>query len=259
MVQDNSGRALFRFGGVPEIDSQLATLAGLAEVEDWQYKMTPDPEHERPILFNYIHYSFERAEQQGRIAYSPDDEHACWNTGLVTPNQEPLFMLFYANLKKDEEGRSPWFFKRFCRIGEWDLNHFNQLPEMPTYFEDPSVLVFDPRWELRPNINHIVQDNRSRFPDPFKTMSDYQLQIVLRGAIDNAKTRVQRNYKAAIPQYYRGNVQLLLPICLAQPGVADLALVVERADGFYRASTCLTLDMAYNNARQIAKPDRDWL
>jgi hypothetical protein len=40
---------------------------------------------------------------------------------------------------------------------------------------------------------------------------------------------------------------------------ADLALVVERFDGFYRAATCLTLDMAYNNARQLARPDKDWL
>ena len=40
---------------------------------------------------------------------------------------------------------------------------------------------------------------------------------------------------------------------------ADLALVVEDHVGFYRASTCLTLDMAYNNARQLARPDRDWL
>ncbi|MCZ2075766.1 MAG: DUF3825 domain-containing protein [Bryobacterales bacterium] len=36
-------------------------------------------------------------------------------------------------------------------------------------------------------------------------------------------------------------------------------MVVERHQTFYRASTCLTLDMAYNNARQLTKPDRDWL
>jgi hypothetical protein len=34
------------------------------------------------------------------------------------------------------------------------------------------------------------------------------------------------------------------------PSKADLALVVERFSDFYRAATCLTLDMAYNNARQ---------
>jgi len=90
-------------------------------------------------------------------------------------------------------------------------------------------------------------------------MENYALQIVLKGAIDSAKERVKRSYKTAIPQYYRGQIQLLLPLCLSNPQRADLALVVERHSTFYLAATCLTLDMAYNNARQIAKPDRDWL
>jgi hypothetical protein len=90
-------------------------------------------------------------------------------------------------------------------------------------------------------------------------MQDFALQTVLKGAIDNAKERVRRSYKAAIPQYYKSQVQLLLPLCLSNAQVADLALVVERHSTFYRASTCLSLDMAYNNARQIARPDRDWL
>lgn len=48
-------------------------------------------------------------------------------------------------------------------------------------------------------------------------MEDYALQIFLKGAIDNAKERVRRNYKTAIPQYYRGKIQLLLPLCLGNP------------------------------------------
>jgi len=40
---------------------------------------------------------------------------------------------------------------------------------------------------------------------------------------------------------------------------ADLALVVERFPEFGRAATCRLLDWAYNNARQFARPDRDWL
>ena len=90
-------------------------------------------------------------------------------------------------------------------------------------------------------------------------MDDFALQTVLKGAIDNAKQRIRRSYKTAIPQYYRGKIQLLFPLCLSNPQRADLALVVERHETFYRASTCLTLEMAYNNARQLARPDRDWL
>jgi hypothetical protein len=140
------------------------------------------------------------------------------------------------------------------------LTKFPGLPDAPHYFDDPTCLVLDSRKEFRINIDHIITETpRERFPEPYRSMADYALQTVLKGAIDNARERVRRSYKTAIPQYYRGSVQLLLPLCLSNPQLADLALVVERHAMFYRAATCLTLDMAYNNARQLARPDRDWL
>ncbi|HET6989683.1 MAG TPA: DUF3825 domain-containing protein, partial [Bacteroidia bacterium] len=113
--------------------------------------------------------------------------------------------------------------------------------------------------ELVANIEHIIEDNNERFPEPYKSMNSYQLQTYINGAIQNAKERVKRSYKTAVPQYYRNNIQLLIPLCLTDPKIANLALVVEDYGNMYRASTCLTLDMAINNARQIARPDRDWL
>lgn len=130
---------------------------------------------------------------------------------------------------------------------------------MAHYFEDPSCVVYDTRKELRSNIEHIISDNRERFPVELQIMNNYALQNIVKGAIDSVLERVKRNYKTAIPQHYDGSVQLLLPLCLTDAAKADLALVVERFHEFYRASTCLTLDMAYNNARQLARPDRDWL
>ncbi|MBA2385075.1 MAG: DUF3825 domain-containing protein, partial [Actinobacteria bacterium] len=45
-------------------------------------------------------------------------------------------------------------------------------------------------------------------------------------------------------QYWRGRIQLLLPLCLLQDGNADLALVVEkeREGRCYRGNTVLTLE-----------------
>jgi len=54
-------------------------------------------------------------------------------------------------------------------------------------------------------------------------------------------------------------IQLLILLCLANPNIADLAIVVEDYGTMYRAATCVNLDMAINNARLLAKPDRDWL
>ena len=166
-------------------------------------------------------------------------------------------MLFDRNNLPDRI--SFWHFMKFSRKGQWELTKFKNLPEMAHYFDDPSDLVYDTRKDLRANIEHIVQDNRERFPESLKGMNIFGIQNIVKGAIDSAKERVKRNYKTAIPQYYDRNIQLLLPLCLTEPNSADLALVVDRFPDFYRATTCLTLDMAYNNARQLARPDRDWL
>ena len=143
---------------------------------------------------------------------------------------------------------------------ERELNGFSQLPDLAHYFDDAAVLVFDTRKDLRVNVGHIIQETpRNRFPEPYKSMGDFEVGNVLRGVIEGARERVRRSYKTAVPQYYKRRSQLLLLLCLTNPQNADLALVVEIHDNFYRAATCLTLDMAYNNARQLAKPDRDWL
>ncbi len=89
--------------------------------------------------------------------------------------------------------------------------------------------------------------------------NEFAIRSALDGAISAAKRRVRRNYKTAIPQFHRGRLQLLLPLCLIRPDRADLALVVARENRVYRASTVLTLDMAYNNARLVARPDTEWL
>ena len=78
-------------------------------------------------------------------------------------------------------------------------------------------------------------------------------------AINHAIMRVERNYKTGIPMYNRGRIQLLLPLFLLNRDPANLALVVSRSGEVYDGSTVLTLDMAYNNARLITRPDKEWL
>lgn len=140
-----------------------------------------------------------RIAKERTIAISDDGQYTCFNTGLVTPHQEPIYASFEANRRADAQ---PWFFKGCFHRGQCELNRFAELPSC-------------------------------------------------------SHQRVRRNYEVAIPQCYRGQVQLLLPLCFGNPQVANLALVVERHQTSYRASTCLTLDMAYSDARQLARPDRD--
>lgn len=247
---------LFDLIYIPVMDDKLDELAELAEYESWDYQNTPSTRN-KPVLFNYIQYTYSKLVDENKIVLSDDGQAVTFNTGLVTPNQEAIFA--YATTNRNPGSQSPWFFNGWKRKGDHDLTKFSNLPDMAHYFDDPSSLVFDPRKDLRANIEHIVSDNKERFPEPYKSMDDYAVQTFLKGAIDNAKERVRRNYKTAIPHFYRGRIQLMLPLCLGSPVRADLAIVAEDHGSFYRASTCLTLDMAYNNARQLARPDKDWL
>lgn len=247
---------LHEFALIPRLDEKIDELATIAETEDWEYQHTP-PENPKPVLRNYLKYTYKRIAEEKKVSVSKDEEFSCINTGLITRNQESIYVIFEKN--KLDTHPAYWHFNSFARKGQWELNKIPSLPEMAHYFDDPSHLVFDPRKELRPNVEHIIEDNKERFPENLKTMSNFGLQNIIKGAIESAIERAKRNYKTAIPQYYNGNIQLLLPLSLAEATKADLALVVERFDTFYRASTCLTLDMAYNNARQLARPDRDWL
>lgn len=241
---------------MPKFDENINILSTLAEPEEWGYKTSTAP-HDKPILRNYLTYTYRRIAEEKKVSVTPDENHACFNLGLITLSQEPIYALFERN--KLDNVSHYWHFWKLCRRGEWELNKFPSLPEMAHYFDDPSSLVYDSRKELRINVEHIIRDNIERFPESLQKMNSFGLQNLVKGAIDSAKERVRRNYKTAIPQYYQGSIQLLIPLTLLDPAKADLALVVEKFSDFYRGSTCLTLDMAYNNARQLARPDRDWL
>ena len=73
-----------------------------------------------------------------------------------------------------------------------------------------------------------------------------------------AARRAAANYTLAVPQFYGGRIQLLLPLCLTGDK-PELALTIQREDGFYAARTCLTIEMAYNNARLICRPETSWI
>lgn len=86
-------------------------------------------------------------------------------------------------------------------------------------------------------------------------------------AVERAVKRVEWNYKTAIPTYYieEREISILLPLALESKGRVNVALVCkhnykpEKGINNYEGKTILTLEMAYNNARLITRPDSDWL
>lgn len=253
--------ALFKFAYCPDYEGQLRKLAELAMKEEWDFR-TSHSRRPFPILHNYIQHTFTRLREEevagkpNKISYSNDARYACFNTGLYTENYELIYGLFEPNRN---EGRQPWCLKGFYKESDHALHYFSPLPLRAEYFTDISDLIYDYRLEIRINIDHILdnQNNLDRLP---VHMRDRQKALpIMHGALQIAKRRVAANYKLAVPQYYNGKIQLLIPLCFEDNSKADVALPIYRENNFYMGRTLLTLEMAYNNARLIARPDSEWL
>lgn len=254
---------LYDFASLGDVNKLLTNLSALAVSENWEYSIV-DPLRPLPILKNYVLHTFARIKEENKVVFSGN--YACFNTGLITSNQQEIFMLF-----KKYPDKEKWNFVTFCKESDTNMHRFSPLPERAVYFDDNTELTYDNRLSLRINIDHIIDDaaNFSRFPIDLQQAPKHQIVNTFNGAIEHAKKRLKRNYKTAIPQFYRGKfnpngqLQLLLPLCFTDPSKADLALAVFKVKNndneFYSGRTCLTLDMAINNARLIAKPDDEWL
>ena len=243
---------LFDYTCFSDFHGSIEELKSIAMKEDWDYKKNPIGKN--PILENYIKHTFVKLYEEKKVL--EQNGYSVFNTGLVTDYQEEIFAFSQYNKRQSS---IKWFFIGWRKSSDRDLMKFTKLPENANYFDNSSDLIYDTKLNLRPNINHIIDDNITRFPTALQTMDKYQLGVLLEGTINDAIKRIRRNYKTAVPQYYDGRLQLLLPLCLTSKASADLALVIEKENDVYRASTCLTLDMAINNARLIAKPDDEWL
>ena len=91
-------------------------------------------------------------------------------------------------------------------------------------------------------------------------MEESDFHSAIKDSIDIAYKMLKRNYKTAIPQFYSNEIQFLIPLYSRKNRSKVLAaMVVRKNEKIFEISTILTVDQAYNNARLLAKPDREWL
>jgi cold shock CspA family protein len=240
-------------------------LAAIAEPEPWNYQEKPAPD-KFAILRSYIKYTFLRLDElPDHVRLSADETYLAFNTGLVTPFQEPIFALF--TKRRPNELGPPWILQSFERASSTVFLRLfgGNIPPLAWYFDDPAQLVFDTSVPLSVNVEHVPHDPE-RFPDVLKHLSEQDLAGLVNAKAPQAIERVRRNYKTAIPQFYRdgrsgqAKMQLLLPVSLLRSDSVELALAVDRlGPDVYLGRTVLTLDWAYNNARLLTRPDTDWL
>lgn len=154
-----------------------------------------------------------------------DDDRCLFNTGLYTRRYETIYGLFEPNTKPD--ARQRWFLKGFFKASDPMLISFEHLPCCVRFAENPSEMVFDYRPPIRFNIDHILGDEENVTRIPASLMGE-------------------------------GNSLPLLPLFLTGDK-PELALTIQREDGFYAARTCFMLEMTYNNARLICRPETSWI
>lgn len=259
MMTDNFRESVFCF------EERYKSLADLASAEKWG--------DEYSVLKNYCSKLFQRAVQLDKdhegsyrnksgsylVIHEDNNEdgYACFNTGLYTPRFEMIYALLVPN---EVPNKQPWFLKGFYKESDPALGAVAEFPERVSFVDDPVDLVFDFRLPIRINVDHILgdEDNYQRIPEHIRNLGEVAVRRLFAGAVKETESRVAANYTLAVSQFYNGRVQLLLPICL--DGITpELALVIQREDGYYSARTCLTLDMAYNNARLIVRPEASWI
>ena len=232
-----------------DYDAKIEYLANMTD-ENWNF-------HEKTnnlILKNYLKYTTKKLEEENKIMTT--DNYCIINTGLFTPYYEPIYIYAEKNLS---DSKQDWWFKSFST--SYDLGNLGitELPERANYFQDPSQLVFDVNCKINVQFKHIYDDEDNRNRIPKEIVNSKNIHSIFKGAIDTMVKKVTANYKIAVPQYFNGKIQLLLPLCLVDESIPDLALVVTKVNNVYQGHTCLTMEMAYNNARLIAKPESNWL
>ena len=156
------------------------------------------------------------------------------------------------NYDKAYEGRNQAMLENHLKIID--------LPERADYFSDPGKLIFNWHYPVNVHYEHILDDlnTAQRLPERIRT-SDLALET-LKGVIDSSIQKVTANYKLAIPHYYNNRIQLMIPLYFNKNNIPDVALVLNEIDGkCYQARTCLSMKMAYIDARIISKPDVFWL
>lgn len=253
---------LFRFADMGDEQTWVDALEDLAADEDWG-----GPKF--PVLKKYLIYTYGRlademqAGDTAKVQFKKYEgrRYACFNTGLMTPRYKPIYAVFAAKKWPDHQGRK-WGFS--CFTSEKDRNFLKKFsihPEPANYFDDPSQVFYNRRAHLSLDYDHIAQ-RVDRLPPKVRAAVEDDpddLQHYLDKAKTRAVTRVQQNFKTAIPAYYQNRIQLLLPLCMVNDQRADVALAVTRFGDSYLGRTILRIEWAYSMARLLVKPDTEWL
>lgn len=259
---------MFRFAYVPNWYEHLDHLAQLALPEPWRFKRVDELKKNirTPILEKHIHaiyrtqvieYGCMTDQAEKDDIFLIRSEHTVFNTGLLSRYMKPIYGYFERN--KREGTMYDWVFKGFMDDSTAPLKFIHPLPRKPHAGLQPTAVLYLANLPIRVNVEHITSDpdNMMRLPEWCRSFKN--LSLLLETAVETTRRMAEIRPGIVVAQVYQGRIQYLMPICLSDPARPDLAMTINPMDGYYLCSTCLTLEMAYSNARQLATPTVGWL
>ena len=259
---------LFSFAYIPSWFDQLDALAEACLPEPWCFRNPPfqTKNTNTPILERYIKTVFHKQAVDWQTAEDPygadrafyiRNETACFNTGLFNRHYKGIYMCFERNKRKNTV--SDWYFRGWADDTSSLMRFVDPLPERPSFLASEYGLYYLPEWEIRVNVDHILNDaaNVARLPESLQAA--WNLPLLLETAVELSRRKAAVSPSLVVPQVCQNRLQYLIPIHLTNMARPDLALALSVMDGYYFGHTCLTLDMAYLNARLYAQPTAPWL
>lgn len=280
------------------LNQKVSELAAIALPESWYFGAHPPDDFAYPILKSYLRYTFIRLQHERKVIDSPNNGFKAFNTGLLDRLLRPIYALLSPYPTSAQTWDLTFCIPGEGPAGKKLVAHFNQLPAAANYLRDPSKAFYHlSAGPPKVDWSHIIKDNMERLPYAFiaehapanftpldtTTLDSTQFHAYkkafadaldadsiayrslvnrLSEALGRTLLKTQINYKTAVPTYYPtlNSIDLLLPICLIEEGIADCAIVARQSDsGVYIGHTILTMRQAYNNARLICKLDEHWL
>lgn len=183
--------------------------------------------------------------------------YVCFNTGLLSRKFKNIYAFMERN--RCDWATQDWVLKGFFDDSSPAIRIISSLPAKPYGHLYAEQNCYRPDWSIRVNVQHILEspENVARIPD--ETRAFRNLPLLLETSVEAARRTAVYMPSIAVPQRYQNKIQYLLPICLLDPDKPDLAMTITEMEDFYLGNTCLTLEMAYCNARQLARPTVPWL
>ncbi len=213
--------------------------------EDWG--------EDRRHLATYLETNFEISLHEGKIKEHEQKEYCLWRIGKLSSWEgDPISLLAMRNNNPDKQ---PYVYRRIFTTDRFTvhLNDGSQIqesaPAAPTY----DTPVYRSDYKMRYNFHHYLSDHEERVSERLNDFNRRQRFLLIFAALQLAHIQ---GSQIAIPQWYRGKYQWLLPLHISSESIddkPDFVAALDPADkeSEYFVPTILPPEWMYGVARAI--------